>query len=92
MATRIVHTPESGRYELFIDDVLAGYSEYVERNGVRDFNHTVTLPEFRGRGVAGEVTEYAMSDTRAAGATVLASCSYVDHYLDSHPEFADLRA
>lgn len=92
MATELTHDETAHRFELRIDGELAGYSEYRERDGVRDFDHTVTLPEFRGRGVAGQVTTFALDDTRDAGATVVASCSYVDHFIATHEAYQDLLA
>ncbi|MCX5043643.1 N-acetyltransferase [Aldersonia sp. NBC_00410] len=90
MATTIEHNEAKSRYEIFFDGELAGYAEYAERGGVRDFNHTLTLPQFRGHGVAAQVVEHALTDTRAVGSKVRASCWYVDEYIATHREFADL--
>jgi predicted GNAT family acetyltransferase len=90
MATTIEHNEAKSRYEIFLDGELAGYAEYAERAGVRDFNHTLTLPQFRGHGVAALVVEHALNDTRKSGLKVRASCWYVDEYIAKNREFADL--
>lgn len=90
MATTIEHNEAKSRYDVFLDGELAGYAEYAERGGVRDFNHTLTLPQFRGHGVAAQVVEHALTETRSAGLKVRASCWYVDEYIAKHREFADL--
>ena len=90
MATRVEHQQDRHRFEIFDGDVLAGYSEYTERGGVRDFDHTVTLPEFRGRGLAAVITEFALDDTRDAGLKVIASCSYVRDFIASSDKYTDL--
>lgn len=92
MATRIEHNELKSRYDLFLDDELAGYAEYAEHAGVRDFNHTLTLPQYRGHGVAAQVVGFALEDTRNAGFKVRASCWYVDEYIAKNREFADLFA
>ena len=92
MATRIEHNEAKSRYDIFLDGELAGYAEYAEHAGVRDFNHTLTESRFRGHGVAAQVVGHALADTRAAGFKVRASCWYVDEYIAKHREFADLVA
>ena len=90
MATTIEHNTAEQRYEIFLDGQLAGYAEYADRNGVRNFNHTLTLPQFRGHGVAAQVVEHALTDTRNAGLKVIPSCWYVDEFIARNREFADL--
>jgi len=90
MTTRIEHNVAAGRYELYVDDHIAGYTEYTQRDGVRDFNHTLTYPQFRGSGIASQVVEFALSDTRSEGLTVLPTCWYVDEFIGRNREFADL--
>ena len=92
MGTTIVHNTAASRYEIYLDETLAGYADYYEADGVRDFSHTMTFPEFRGRGVAGQVVEFALNDTRDAGCTIIPTCWYVAEYLGKHPEYAALTA
>ena len=67
MANRIEHNADQSRFEIYVDDALAGYADYVEAHGVRDFGHTVTEPDFRGQGIAGQVATMraVSSDARA---------------------------
>ncbi|ONM47001.1 GNAT family N-acetyltransferase [Nocardia donostiensis] len=92
MTTQIEHNTADTRYEIYLDDTLAGYADYADNTDTktRDFHHTVTFPEFRGRGVAAQVVEYALTDTRSAGFSVIPTCWYVGEYIGSHPEHADL--
>ncbi|MFC8531577.1 GNAT family N-acetyltransferase [Nocardia sp. NPDC057227] len=92
MNTKLKHNAEDTRFEIYVDEVLAGYADYAERGTIRDFNHTVTFPEFRRRGVAAEVVEYALRDSREHGFTVLPTCWYVDQYIAAHGEYRDLVA
>ncbi|MEV0363449.1 GNAT family N-acetyltransferase [Nocardia fusca] len=92
MSTELRHNAEDTRFEIYLDGTLAGYADYAETESpkVRNFHHTITFPEFRGRGVAGQVVGYALDETRAAGFEVVATCWYVDDYIGAHPEYADL--
>ncbi|MFJ1460135.1 GNAT family N-acetyltransferase [Nocardia wallacei] len=96
MTTRFEHNVEATRYEVYLDDTLAGYADYSERTTgdrkVRDFQHTLTFPEFRGRGVAAQVVEFALRDTREAGFAVVPTCWYVEQFIGEHREYADLVA
>ncbi|MEU6563232.1 GNAT family N-acetyltransferase [Nocardia nova] len=96
MTTRLEHNTAATRYEIYIDDTLAGYADYTEtgQDGkqVRDLNHTLTFPEFRGRGVAAQVVEYALTDCRNSGFAVVPTCWYVEQYIGDHREYADLVA
>ncbi|BCN43405.1 GNAT family N-acetyltransferase [Prescottella equi] len=92
MANRIEHNADQSRFEIYVDDALAGYADYVEAHGVRDFGHTVTEPDFRGQGIAGQVVKAALDTTREQGLKIVPSCSYVAKYVQSHPEYADLVA
>ncbi|MGO4200580.1 GNAT family N-acetyltransferase [Rhodococcus sp. TAF43] len=92
MANRIEHNAGENRFEIYVDDALAGYADYIETNGVRDFGHTVTNPDFRGQGLAGQVVKAALDTSREQGFKIVPSCSYVEKYVASHPEYADLVA
>ncbi|BDT94533.1 MULTISPECIES: GNAT family N-acetyltransferase [Nocardia] len=92
MTTRLEHNVADTRYEIYIDDTLAGYADYAEREDlkVRDFHHTLTFPEFRGRGVAAQVVEFALNDSRTAGFSVIPTCWYVEQFITEHREYADM--
>ncbi|WP_454194031.1 GNAT family N-acetyltransferase [Nocardia sp. Marseille-Q1738] len=92
MTTRLEHNVADTRFEIYIDDTLAGYADYAENadTKVRDFHHTLTFPEFRGHGIAAQVVEYALDDSRKAGYSVIPTCWYVEKYITEHREYADL--
>ncbi|MQY23381.1 GNAT family N-acetyltransferase [Nocardia macrotermitis] len=94
MTTRFEHNVADTRYEIYLDDTLAGYADYSEHvdgeRRTRDFQHTLTFPEFRGRGVAAQVVEYALNDARDAGFSVIPTCWYVEKFIADHREYAGL--
>ncbi|MEV0252006.1 GNAT family N-acetyltransferase [Nocardia sp. NPDC050712] len=92
MTTRLEHNVADTRFEIYIDDTLAGYADYADREDakVRDFHHTMTFPEFRGQGVAAKVVDYALRESRTEGYSVIPTCWYVEKYIVEHKEYADL--
>jgi predicted GNAT family acetyltransferase len=67
------------------------FIQYVEvDSNTINYTHTYVPPELRGRGIAAKLVEAALIRARLDGKKVTASCSYVQSYLQSHPEFQDL--
>jgi uncharacterized protein len=90
--TRITHNADQNRYELFVDGSLASIAEYrMEGDRVVIF-HTETGHEFRGRGLAAELVDWALKDIRDKGQTVVPQCWFVADYIEAHPEYRDLVA
>ena len=80
------------RYEGRIGDALVGVADFYLRGSTVVITHTGTEPEWRGQGVAGELTRQALDDIRAGGRRVQPVCPYTAHFIDEHPDYADLLA
>ena len=92
LALEVVRNDERSRYEGRLDDELVTVIDYDEEDDVLVVTHTGTEPRWRGRGLAGKTTRLALADVRARGLRVQPVCTFTAHYLDTHPEVADLRA
>ena len=88
--TKVTHDTTAERYLITVDGRDAGYADYIQGNGVRDFHHTVIDPEFRGQGLSKLLIQAALDDTRAAGDKVRPLCSAVAGFIEKHPEYQDL--
>jgi predicted GNAT family acetyltransferase len=86
----IAHAPERSRYELRLDDEVVGVLDYREEDGVRSFTHTGVDSEHRGQGLAGELVEFALRDSREADVQVLPYCWYVRDHIAERREHLDL--
>lgn len=84
---RVVHNAENNRYDVFLDDQLAGFTEYVERAGDTDFVHTEIDDAFAGKGLGGVLARGAIEDVIARGRTITAHCPFIRGWLDKHPEY-----
>lgn len=87
---RIIHNADRSRYELYEDDTLASFAEYRPFDDRLIFHHTETAREFRGRGLAAELVEWALEDVRERNLKVVPRCWFVEEFIDDHPEYRDL--
>jgi predicted GNAT family acetyltransferase len=84
------HDADNSRYVLELDGAFAGLADYTQIGEVRDFNHTVIDPAFRGRGLSSPLISAALDATRTEGYWVLPSCSAVEGFIEKNPGYADL--
>jgi len=90
MSLVVADAPDRQRYEASLDDDLVGILTYVVKHGRLALIHTEVMPAYEGRGIAAALARFALDDARRRGLLVIASCPYVKHYLDSHPEDLDI--
>lgn len=81
---------ERDRFEAHIDGELAGSLTYVIKYGRLALIHTGVLPAFEGRGVGAALVRFALDSARERGFKVIATCPYVQAYLDRHPQDDDI--
>jgi predicted GNAT family acetyltransferase len=87
---RVVDNPEAHRFEILVEDQIAGFAEYRRRGGAVAFTHTVIDPAFEGRGLGSALARGALDATRKAGHAVLPFCPFIRSYIQRHPAYLDL--
>ena len=92
MANRVVDNPAALRYELWTDEVLAGWIQYTRAGDVVTLVHTDIDPAFEGRGLGSVLVAGTLDDVRSRGKRIRPLCPFVAAYLRRHPEYADLVA
>ena len=91
--TQVTNNVERSRFEIHVEDGrLAGFSEYSDSDGVREFVHTVVEDEFEGKGIGGKLARAALDQTRADGLKVVATCKFINGWIGRNPEYQDLLA
>jgi len=81
----VVRNDEKSRYELHLDDVVAGFTEFEpDDHGRLVFPHTVIDPAFGGRGLGTVLVRDALADVAARGETVVPVCPFVVKYVHGH--------
>lgn len=89
-ATKLADNPEQSRYEILLDDEVAGFVQYRARPGLIALNHTEVDDRFAGRGLAGKLIAFALDDARERGLEVLPFCPFVNEYIQRHREYVGL--
>lgn len=60
---------------------------YMEEGDAVIFTHTLVPESMRGQGVGEELVRQAVEEARGRGREVLASCPFVQRFLERHPEY-----
>jgi predicted GNAT family acetyltransferase len=87
---RVVDNPDAGRFEVLVEDQVAGFAEYRRTDGAVTFTHTVIDPGFEGRGLGSVLARGALDATREAEHPVLPFCPFIRGYIQRHPAYFDL--
>ena len=83
----IVRNEARSRYEARIDGHLAGRLEYVTGDRSITFTHTITEPQFGGRGVGGALAKAGLDDAVGAGLSIVPECTFIAGYIAKHPQY-----
>lgn len=86
------HEPDRRRFVLARGGAEAVLRYVDEGSGVVDFRSTHVPPEHRGQGVGSLLVAQALEHARRAGWRIRPSCSFVQAFVDEHPEVRDLVA
>jgi uncharacterized protein len=79
------------RYELWINDELAGYTQYVMDRGRIAFLHTEVYDSYEGMGLGSRLARAALENVRARGLMVMPFCPFIATYIQRHlDEYGDL--
>lgn len=87
----IEHNEGQKRFVISVDGTPAGFASYLDGPDIRNFNHTVIKPEFRGQGLSVPLIQYALDDARASGIRIHDACSAVAGFIKKNPEYKDLK-
>lgn len=91
MNRAIQQNTTQNRFEWTEDQILS-VLDYQLADGVMALTHTLVPKALEGRGIAGDLTKFALDTARAQGWKVDPVCSYASTYIRRHPEYQDLIA
>jgi len=86
---KVLHLPEEGRFEIRADGQTAVLT-YALKDGVITFSHTGVPPALEGRGIGSRLAKAGLEHAREKGYRVRPLCSFVEGYIERHPEYQDL--
>ncbi len=84
---RLLRNEAASRFEVWLGETRAGFSEYDESDSHVTFIHTVIDDAFGGRGLGGQLVEFALRDVIGRGKRVVPRCSFFRGYLRKHHGF-----
>ena len=90
--TRVVDNAAAHRYEILLDEQLAGFIQYGLSGDRITMFHTEVAEEHENEGVGSILVREALDDTRAKGRTLRPLCPFVAAFVRRHPEYGDLIA
>lgn len=86
------HDPTRQRYAFDLGGGEQAVIDYERTGNTLHLVHTWVPPRFEGQGIAAELTEAALGEIRAQGLQIVPECSYIERYVERHPEWRDLVA
>ncbi len=81
MATSVVRNEELSRFEIYLDNELAGFAEFRMRGNTIVFPHTEIDPKFGGKGLGSALIQYALDDAAMKKLLVAPYCPFVSKYI-----------
>ena len=90
MSTLVEDNPAKHRFEILVDDALAGFTAYLPRGEVLVFTHTQVDEKFQNKGVGAALVRGTLDQLRERGTKVVPRCPYVAAFIERHPEYQDL--
>ncbi len=91
MTRVITQNIQHQRFE-YIEDGALSLLDYRLNDGVLALTHTEVPVDLGGRGIAADLTKFALDTARQHGWRINPVCSYTVAYLRRHPEYQDLIA
>lgn len=86
---QIHHNEQANRFETTIEGQI-GYISYQDRGEALVYDHTIVPQALGGRGVGSALVKHALDYARSHHKKVVPQCSFVDAYINKHPEYQDL--
>lgn len=72
------------RYEILVDDAVAGFAAFQESDTHIAFTHTEVDEAYQGQGLASQLAGEAIADAVARDLTIIPLCPYMARYLERH--------
>lgn len=85
----VIHDERNRRFEIRLNGATA-YVSYAPFEGGVAYEHTIVPPSLGGRGIGTFLAKYALDYAREHGLKVRPTCSFIEEYIDRHPEYHDI--
>ncbi|GAA3762849.1 GNAT family N-acetyltransferase [Plantactinospora mayteni] len=92
MSLLVEENPARRRFEILVDDALAGFVGYRVESGTMVLVHTEVDQRFEGKGVGSALARGTLDQLRDRGERVRITCPFLLSYLERHPEYTSVVA
>lgn len=93
MGLDVIDNPKLSRYEVRVDDELAGFAQYRVQGDRITIFHAEVDPAHEGKGVGSQLAKSALADVRERGLELIPSCPFISGYVRRHADlYLDLVA
>ncbi|MGZ4631389.1 MAG: GNAT family N-acetyltransferase [Actinomycetes bacterium] len=89
-AVTVRDNPSESRFEVHVEEGLAGFSNYRAQPSVYSFLHTEIDRAFEGRGLGSVLVRGALDEMARRGLGVLPYCPFVLQFITRHAEYVRL--
>ena len=90
MSFLVEENPAKHRFEILVDDALAGFTAYIARGEVLVLTHTEVDQRYQNMGVGAALVRGTLDQIRERGGRVVPKCPFVSAFIKRHPEYGDL--
>ena len=90
MAPVVTDNPDEHRFEIHVDDRLAGFADYRLREGAIAFLHTEVDEDFEGEGLGSTLARAALDSAAERGLDVIPYCPFIAEYIQRHEDLVPL--
>jgi predicted GNAT family acetyltransferase len=87
----VTNNRAESQYELIVEGHKALAAYMLDGDRV-SFTHTEVPQELEGQGIGSKLIEGALAQVREDGLKIVPLCSFVRHYVETHPDTQDLVA
>lgn len=91
MSIEIRHEASASRFVAMVEGETC-VLEYKLAARTMTITHTGVPASLGGRGIASQLTRYALDVARSEGWKIIPACSYAAGFFEKHPEYGDLLA
>lgn len=89
-ATSTTDNPDLNRFEIRVDDELAGFANYRRRGDRLIFTHTEVDDAYSGQGVGTQLARDALDTVRKRKEKLVALCPFIAAFLEQNQEYSNL--
>lgn len=91
MTVIVEHDKENHQFFTEVEGKTSYLKYTVSPDGkILDYVSTYVPPELRGRQIAGQIVQVALDYAKENKLRVIPTCSFVQAYLESHPEYQEV--